>query len=255
MFEKVDRAVQALNAAHAEVLRLVGEVDADESFEREGATSVSAWLRGRYDLTKTTALEWARVARALRDLPAISEAFAQGKLSFEQLRPLTKFATFDTDEELARWAPSRSAPELWDEARCRARIRERDFSETHRNRGLELDWDEGRTELFYRGSMEAEQGAVFERAILDRSEQIVLVDQPADPARARLVDALVELVTGSGEESSAPLVVIHADASVLTGEEPKNAPVLRQTEDGTRMSTEAIRRLACDARIEWMLER
>src|SRR2546427_6550231 len=133
MFEKVDRAVQALNAAHAEVLQLVGEVDADGSFEREGALSVTGWLRGRYGLTKTTALEWARVARALRDLPAISDAFAQGKLSFEQLRPLTKFATMPEDAELARWAPSRSAPELWDDARCRARIRELGFSETHRH--------------------------------------------------------------------------------------------------------------------------
>src|SRR5207237_10459971 len=74
MFERVDRAVVAFNAAHASLLARVAVVDEAESWRNEGAMSLSAWLRGRYGLTKATAVEWVRVARALRSLPAIAAA-------------------------------------------------------------------------------------------------------------------------------------------------------------------------------------
>ena len=252
MFEVVDEAVQRLNRAHAEVLREIAAVDETEAWAAEGATSMSAWLRGRYRLTKATALEWVRVARALRSLPAIGKAFGEGLLSFEQLRPLTRYVTPATDQDLARSARAMSAPELWDEARRQERIRERDVEDIHRNRYLALWWNEERTELSLQGRLGTEQGAAVERALTERSEDVVLADEPSDRHGARLADALVELVTEtrSGHSSPATLVV-HADAAILTGEDTG----LSETEDGTRMTPEAVRRLACDARIEWMLER
>jgi Domain of unknown function (DUF222)/HNH endonuclease len=188
----------------------------------------------------------------LRSLPAISEAFSEGALSFEQVRPLTKYATPETDAELAVWAPARSAPELWDEARRHDRLNPREVEDIHRNRYLALWWNEARTELAGQFRLGAEQGAAVERALVQSSEDVVLADDPSDPHGARLADALVELVTEtrSGESSPATLVV-HAEASVLTG----NGGERSETEDGTRIVPEAVRRLACDARIEWMLER
>ena len=49
--------------------------------------------------------------------------------------------------------------------------------------------------------------------------------------------------------------MVHADAEVLTGEEPQRGRWLAETESGERQTTEAVRRIACDARIEWVLER
>jgi Domain of unknown function (DUF222)/HNH endonuclease len=255
MFEWVDEAVRASNAALADVLREVARVDADGSWAREGATSTSAWVCGRYRLTRGTAIEWVRVAKALTSLPAISGAARSGQLSWDQLRPLTRFASAETDAELARSAPSMSAPELWDEARRHERIRDRDVEDTHRSRYLSLDWNEQRTELYLQGRLGAEQGAALERAVSKRSEEIVVADDPWDPQGARLADALVELASESVGEAVPPILVIHADASVLTEEAPASGRVLCQTEDGTAMSSEAVRRLACDSRIEWMLER
>ena len=51
-----------------------------------------------------------------------------------------------------------------------------------------------------------------------------------------------------------PILVVHAGAEVLTGEEASRGPWLAETETGTRLPTEAVRRLACDGRIEWVLE-
>ena len=253
MFEVVDRDFEALNAAHARLLVRLGELDETEGWAEEGATSLSAWLRGRYGLTKAVALEWARVARALRSLPAISNASASGALSFEQLRPLTKFATADTDSDLARWARDRSAPELWEEARRHERVTERDHEDAHRTRGLWTWWNDKHTELSGQFRVGAEQGTALENALLDRSEQVVAADEPSDRTGARMADALVELVTESGGEPAPTTLVVHAEASVLTNEASRGA--LCEAEDGTRIPTEAVRRLACDARIEWSLER
>jgi hypothetical protein len=251
MFERADRDFAALNAAHAAFLRGVATVHEDRSWEREGATSTTAWLRGRYGVTKATALEWVRVARALRSLPAISEAFSEGLLSFEQLRPVTKFATTETDEGLAHSAQTMSAPGLWDEARRHERILEQDVEDIHRNRYLALWWNEERTELSIQSRLGAEQGAAVERAFLEGSEQIALADEPHDRGGARMADALVQLVTAPAGEGASPVLVVHADAEVLSSESGESA----ETEDGVRLTTAAVRRLACDARIEWILER
>jgi hypothetical protein len=64
-------------------------------------------------------------------------------------------------------------------------------------------------------------------------------------------DALVELAVGEPEPAT---VVVHAGAEVLAREEPPAGPWLAETEGGQRLPSEAVRRLACDARIEWVLE-
>jgi len=115
--------------------------------------------------------------------------------------------------------------------------------------------EEERTELSLQGRVGSEQGAALERFVLRQAEQVVLADHPRDPAEARQANALVELVTEGREgHAAAATLVVHADASVLTGEEPADGPWLAETESGERLSSEAIRRLACDARIEWVLE-
>src|SRR5437764_1476008 len=234
-------------------MREIAHVDEHDLWRAEGCTSTAGWLRARYGFTKATAVEWVRVARALQSLPAIAAVAQRGQLSFEQLRPLTKFARAETDDELARSAPAMSAPELWDEARRHERVRERDFEDAHRTRGLWTWWNDKHTELSGQFRVGAEQGVALENALLDRSEQVVAADEPSDRTGARMADALVELVTESGGEPAPTTLVVHAEASVLTNEASRGA--LCEAEDGTRIPTEAVRRLACDARIEWSLER
>ena len=104
MFENVsdlDRTVRVMNAAHGAALESVAELDERRVWEADGSTCVSAWLAGQFGLTRSTASEWVRVARSLRTLPHIARAYREGRLSWDQVRPLTRFADPDTDE---RWA-------------------------------------------------------------------------------------------------------------------------------------------------------
>src|SRR5205807_5091292 len=60
---------------------------------------------------------------------------------------------------------------------------------------------------------------------------------------------------GRDGEASPATLVVHADASVLAHHESEEGPQLGDTESGERLCSAAVRRLACDARIEWVLER
>lgn len=253
--EDLDRAAAAMVAASARALRLVAECDERRRWRRDGATSMAGWLAGRYGLAWGTAREWVRVAHALRRLPRIAEAHAAGRLSWDQLRPLTRFATPETDARWARRAPALRPWTLYREAARHERVRPRDEEGLRRMRSLSLHWDRERPVLYLEGLFPAEQGAALQTALERRAERVVLADRPDSPAEARLADALVELVTGTDEgRAPAPTLVVHAEAEALAGREAAEGPWLAETESGRRLSAEAVRRLACDARVEWVLE-
>jgi hypothetical protein len=145
---------------------------------------------------------------------------------------------------------------LYREARRHERVRSENVQDVRRRRFLWLHWDHELPVLHLEGMLPAEEGAVVESALKRRAERIVLEEPPDSPEDARMADALVELVSGE-EANLAPTatVVVHAAADVLAGEEGERGPWLAEIESGRRVASEGVRRLACDGRIEWVLER
>ena len=82
-----------LGAIHAALLERVRRFDREKRWKEVGATSVQSWLVARLDVTYTTAFGWVRTARALEDLPTISETLGEGRLCLDQVRALCRFAT------------------------------------------------------------------------------------------------------------------------------------------------------------------
>lgn len=98
-------------ATRATMLKLV----APSSGRRRGGTtkpSVTAWLAYRLGLSHRTAAEWVRMASALAGLPLVAAAFAEGLLSWDQLRSVVAIAAPDTDAEWAERAPC-CRPSRW----------------------------------------------------------------------------------------------------------------------------------------------
>src|SRR5919106_3349291 len=124
--------------------------------------------------------------------------------------------------------------------------------EARRTRYLRLDWDQERSVLWLEGMLPAEEGTALQAAVQGRAESIPPDTEAADPPGARLADALVDLATGEPEPAT---VVVHAGAEAVAGTEAETGPWLAETEGGHRLPSDAIRRLACDGRIEWVLER
>ena len=256
-----DQLVSALDRHHAELctasaalLQTIAYLDQTESWGGD-ETSLECFLSARFGVTSGTAFEWVRVARTLRVLPAIREAYEAGHLSWDQVRPLTRFATPETDERLALDAPAMRVGQLWRDARRLERERKQREPESDRQmRYLRMEWDEDKRFLHLEGDLPAEQGAAVEAAIERRAEDVVVEDDVLyDRKGARLADALTELVTSSRDDSERATLGVHADAAVVAGL-PATRSALAETESGVQLSDEAVRRLACDARIEWVLE-
>ncbi len=254
---RLDQATRAMASASAEALRAVADFDDEKLWRHDGSTSMTSWLAARYALAWGTAREWVRVAHALRSLPEIARAYSRGQLSWDQLRALTRFATPETDEFWTGEAPGMSPAALQREAARHQRITELDANELHRRRRLSMWWDEELPLLYLEGTLAGDQGAALKEALERRAKDVVLADEPfGPPHEARLADALVELACSGGDGTrSTATVVVHAEAKVLTKEEAPDGPWLSETIGGTRLSSEAVRRLACDGRIEWLLER
>ena len=93
-----------ITAATREFLRALAESDRHRDWVEEGLGSCAEWLAWRIGITKGTANEKVRAARALEYLPLISEAMASGELSFSKVRALTRAAVPENEAELLEFA-------------------------------------------------------------------------------------------------------------------------------------------------------
>src|SRR6202167_3131803 len=103
---------KAVSAHQRRLLSAVAELDRRKAWRVDGATTMVAWLVQRCSVTATTAREWVTAAEKLEGLPKISEALSQGKLSFDQIKPLVQVAKPETDARLAEEATHWSAKQV-----------------------------------------------------------------------------------------------------------------------------------------------
>jgi uncharacterized protein DUF222 len=90
---------------------MLREFDRREGW-RGGFRSCAHWLSWRTGIALGAAREKLRVARALVQLPRLSEAMGRGELSFAKVRALTRVATPDREEQLLELARHSTASQL-----------------------------------------------------------------------------------------------------------------------------------------------
>jgi hypothetical protein len=98
-----------LSAGTHELLTCIRQFDAAEGWHHQGALTCAHWLTWRISVDPATAREKIRVARALGALPRIDGAFAQGRLSYAQVRAMTRVATHENEENLLMIAQAANA--------------------------------------------------------------------------------------------------------------------------------------------------
>ncbi|MFB9384928.1 DUF222 domain-containing protein [Pseudonocardia petroleophila] len=79
-----------LAAAQSRFLTLLAEFDDRAGWAGPGLRSCAHWLTWRIGMSLRTAHEHVRVAHALRRLPLIAAAFAQGRISYSKVRAITR---------------------------------------------------------------------------------------------------------------------------------------------------------------------
>src|SRR5439155_1739570 len=207
----------------------------------------SAVFRGLLSEAATRPAIGRTVAIALEELPECARAFGEGRLGWDQVRPLTEFATPETDHRYATDTPGVSAARVEAEARRSRRVSRGQAEDEHRRRSLRWWWpsDGG---LRLSGFLPSAEGAVV-TAALERIVEQTAADGDGvadDPIDALSADALVALASTRVAEDADPdraCVVVHVDAEALGGDDDGRAWL----GDSTPLNSEVLRRLACDA--------
>lgn len=94
-----------LAAAQCRFLQLLAEFDLRGGWSGPGLKSCAHWLCWRIGMSLRTAAEHVRVAHALGRLPKITEAFAEGRLSYSKVRAITRIAGRPAPEPASEHTP------------------------------------------------------------------------------------------------------------------------------------------------------
>jgi hypothetical protein len=230
---------RAISAHQRQLLSAVAELDRRKAWRVDGATTMVAWLVQRCSVTANTARDWVTSAEKLEALPKISEALSQGKLSFDQIKPLVQVAKPDTDARLAEAATHWSAKQVRELAVAKNRQTDTQAAGGYARRFLRFD-DRRRT---LSGCLPEDHYSRVKGALTARAGR-----RPKDTAtfEQRMADALVEAcgATSDAATSKRTTVVVHADLTYLAG----GAGGAELDVLGP-LSPEVVRRLACDAKI------
>jgi hypothetical protein len=246
-------------ALHHELLGFIREYDRREAWKEDGCPSMAVWLTLRLQVAHHTAREWVRVAHALVELPAIDALCDEGRLSWDQLAPLTLVATPDDDIEQAEEALVSSAAALARRARRSRTLTVADATAAHERRRFRWWWSTDGTTLRVSGALAPESG----QTLIARLEQEAgrLLSPPGPDAvvesfEARCADALVGLASTApadqGDADRAAVVVHVQEQDLAAGAEAAHGGELG--DDGPTLAVETVRRLACDSRLEVVVD-
>jgi len=276
-----------IHAAEGEMLPLIARYERLGGWERAGHRSCAHWLSFRTGYRLGAARERVRVARALEELPLTAATMARGELSFSQVRALTRVARPETEADLLELAAGCTTAQLEIMVRAWRKHSRLEEAELERERYLSRRFavfpdDEGGMYLS-KGRFVALQGATLQRGvewasdILYHEERAAGLPEEEDTEAAaarRRADALCWLVEramaagpyeadeaagtdeGSGTAGRGAVrdpiaeryqVMLHVDPVTLARDSTELGRA--ELEDGTRVSAETCRRIACDAGI------
>ena len=85
VLDRTRRLLRAQNRLDAQVARTVREGELTQAAEHDGQATMQSWLRGHARLSAAAAGKLVRTGRALERLPAVAAAFADGRLTAEQV--------------------------------------------------------------------------------------------------------------------------------------------------------------------------
>ena len=267
--EEIARLAARLNVATHRMLSCIRAFDQAEGWHRQGAQSCAHWLTWRIGIDPGAAREKVRVARALGGLPEIDRVFAEGRLSYAQVRAVTRIAKPENEARVLEVALAATGAQL--ERICRGFRKATALDQVHaadrRVRARVLGDGLVRLEVV----LSADEADLMMKAIEEARGRLSPEAPPCDSAprssddagapgkadveapRASAADAFVHLVSsflarGDGaalpEASGSPRgeVVIQVGPELTSGEGALGATL----EDGTPVSAETLRRVACD---------
>ncbi|MEX2133078.1 MAG: DUF222 domain-containing protein, partial [Acidimicrobiia bacterium] len=255
----VDQAMVQLNVSHLALIDRLIEANENMLWAADGSPSLAEWLIARYRMTSFTGRALAKITQALPELPYIRRAFQQGRLSWDQLRAVVTIATPETDAELAETAPELKPSEIRATAR---QVDEKESAKARETRYLTYQFSEDRPVFEMNVILPDDEGAAFITALTRKAGQVDL--DPHDGSvleyGVRLADALVQMgseTLASDADHDRATLLVRTDIPTLLGIEGAGQARLGDGTtfpETTTIINPTLRRLACDARIQLVVE-
>ena len=247
--ERIAEQAAHVDAALHRLLTDVREFDARGGWFEAGAQSCAHWLSWRVGWDLGTGREHVRVAKRLGELPLVDDALRRGALSYSKVRAISRVATPAIEQTLVEWAALTTAAQL--ERICRKfrmvqRLGEGTETEPPRRYVARRELEDGmvRIEVVVRPDEAAMVWSAIEAAGKDVSAE-------AHTAGFDRVEGLLALaqarLRGNRPDRTPVEVVVTVERAAL--EQPHSAHAAGVFADGTCVSAETARRLACDAAI------
>ena len=237
------------------MLRDIAEFDQKEAWRGDGSLSMRDWLIAHCHISRGRARTLVEAAATVGDLPALSGALSDGRLTLDVYAPLATVATPATDADLAQ------ASEQWTPKQARQLVAEvkgaRDTDAAAQFQRRYVRFDDERHLLW--AQLSGDAYALVKSAVLGRARRH---DHPSasDPDyvrfESRCADALLDICIEQGRRkrtASAPghgggqtTMIVHTDLDrLLYGDGYGHASI----QGVGPISAEVARRLACNAHV------
>ncbi|HUG83118.1 MAG TPA: DUF222 domain-containing protein [Euzebya sp.] len=287
---EIARLASDLFAGESRFLGLIAEFDELGGWADGHTRSCAHWLNWKLGIAMPAARERVRVARRLRELQLVAEAFADGRISYSKVRAVTRVATPATEETMLGFALFATASQLecicrkWRQVQAQSAPDAADAQRQQRDLSVRLD-DDG--SLLLNGRLPADVGAIVMQALAAAMELQFRADGPSEEEagrrRADALGAIAESFLASGPTGSTGAdhwqLVVHADADRLAAAadgqphqptwdyddgcqtalplpdldlHPLGDPPLGRIQDGPCIPDPVLRRLACDTTLVGM---
>src|SRR4051795_5792031 len=109
---EIVRLAADMEAAMCHWLELVAEFDERSGWFEQGCTTCAQWIAWRCGLGEEAARERVRIARRLRELPLVREAFSRSELTYSKVRALTRVENVQLEANLVELARNATASQL-----------------------------------------------------------------------------------------------------------------------------------------------
>jgi len=275
--ERIAEQAAHIDAALHRLLSDLRTFDRGGGWHAQGARSCAHWLSWRLGWGLGTAREHLRVADRLADLPLLDEALRRGEISYSKIRAITRVATPENEAallEVARHCPGHELETVCRKYRSVLRHDADPDPEGDRQRRWVARRDTADGMVRIEAVLHPEEAALVWAALDHGAKQQCRESQrvsaetsnSAPIAAFDRADSLVELAQGylRGDRPdrapielvvSVPAETLRRPLAITTNADPCPDPCdVASLADGTCISAEAARRLACDCGVVDVVE-
>lgn len=254
LIERVHELHREIAARQRALLETLTKLEEREAWVDDGAHDMAHWTAMQLDVSRWKADRWLGAGRAFSWLPTTADALGRGDLGIDKVVELTRFAEFDDEDALVRWAQGVSSGAIRRAAELRQKERAEQAAHDERTRWLEWRYADDGRRFVLDGELPSAQGAVVARALERLGDRVpAMPDEEAGLfAGARRADALVALCSAnlaSDADQDRATVVVHADLDVLF-----DADANAELEAGPVIAGPTVQRLLCNARVQTVIE-